>query len=66
MSNTKVFMKAKNDVKNRVRNVVTLSLKWQQLKLSVFKTINGSQLQINLTSKTVITMMKPQVDINWF
>lgn len=65
MSNTKVFMKAKR-CKNRVRNVVTLSLKWQQLKLSVFKTINGSQLQINLTSKTVITMMKPQVDINWF
>ncbi|EGJ63193.1 hypothetical protein HMPREF0020_03236 [Acinetobacter baumannii 6013113] len=27
----------------------------------IFKTLNASHPQINLTSKTVLTMMKPQV-----
>ncbi|EXB82721.1 hypothetical protein J542_2470 [Acinetobacter baumannii 299505] len=27
----------------------------------IFKTLNASYPQINLTSKTVLTMMKPQV-----
>jgi len=42
-----------------VFNVATLSSKQQQCDLSLFKPQNVFHLQINLTSKTVLTMMKP-------